>query len=243
MNKTFIFDYDDTLAWNQHDYCYAQVEFLKWILDRLGHNSPDIQTVLNMEVEIDKQGVTKHGFQMERFPLSFSETYRTIRSQKGLKEDPEGEKTAYELGMLAFDEVGYKRRGLAEGAEETLDFLAAQKDELILLTKGDKRVQLMKLEANYLTGWFKEIHIVEKKNAEVVAKVAGDRNKDLVWHVGNSIRSDVEPALEAGIKMIYIPCETWAYEREHSGIPGGKKDRIWTFDKITGIRDNYHILC
>lgn len=240
MNKTFIFDYDDTLAWNQHDYCYAQVEFLKWILDRLGHNSPDIQTVLNMEVEIDKQGVTKHGFQMERFPLSFQETYRTIRSQKCLKEDPEGEKTSYELGMLAFNEEGYKRRGLAEGTEETLDFLKVQKDELIILTKGDERVQLMKLEANYLTGWFKEIHIVAKKNAQVVADVVGNRNKDLVWHVGNSIRSDVEPALEAGIKMIYIPCETWAYERQHNGLP--VNPRLLSFPTILGIKKNYHLL-
>lgn len=240
MNKTFIFDYDDTLAWNQQDYCYAQIEFLKWILDRLGHNSPDIQTALNMEVEIDKQGVTKHGFQMERFPLSFAETYKTIRSQKGLKEDPEGEKMAYDLGILAFDEESYRQRGLAEGAEETLDFLAAQEDELILLTKGDERVQLKKVHANYLTSWFKEIHIVERKNERTIEDVVGSRNKNLVWHVGNSIRSDVEPALKAGIRMIYIPCETWAYERDHNGIP--VNDRLVTFPEIRCIKGHYNLL-
>lgn len=241
-NKTFIFDYDDTLAWNQHDYCYAQVEFLKWMLDTLGHNSPDIQTVLNMEVDIDKEGVTKHGFQMERFPLSFQETYRRIRSQKGLKEDPEGEKTAYNLGMLAFDEEGYRERGLVEGAVETLDFLVAQRDELILLTKGDERVQRMKIEATETWRYFRvdAINIVEKKDAETLRYVVAGRDKERVWHVGNSIRSDVEPALEAGIKMIYIPCETWAYERQHNGVP--TSERLVTFKTIKGIKENYLLL-
>lgn len=240
MNKTFIFDYDDTLAWNQHDYSYAQVEFLKWVLDTLGSKAPDAQTILNMEVDIDKAAVTTMGFGMERFPSSFRETYRKMRKGAGLKEDVEGEQKAYEFGMLAFNADRYRQRGLAEGAAETLDFLASQEDELILLTKGDEKVQLLKVHANYLTSWFREIHIVAKKNAQVVSNVVGNRNKDLVWHVGNSIRSDVEPALEAGIRMLYIPCETWAYERDHNGVP--VNERLVTFEKIIDIKSNYHKL-
>lgn len=240
MNKTFIFDYDDTLAWNQHDYSYAQVEFLKWVLDTLGQKAPDAQTILNMEVQIDKEAVTTMGFGMERFPSSFTETYRRMRKGAGLSEDAEGEQKAYELGMLAFNEDRYRQRGLVEGAEEVLDFLVEKKDELILLTKGDERVQLKKVHANYLTSWFKEIHIVERKNERTIEDVVGSRNKELVWHVGNSIRSDVEPALKAGIKMIYIPCETWAYEREHNGVP--ESGRLWQFEKIIDIKGKYHLL-
>ncbi|MFA5887907.1 MAG: HAD family hydrolase [Candidatus Nanoarchaeia archaeon] len=244
MNKTFIFDYDDTLAWNSHDYCYAELEFLRWVLDRLESKAPNMQLILNKAVEIDKEAVIGMGFGMERFPSSLRETYKWVCHGAGI-EDPEGEKVAYDLGMRAFDESKYRQRGLVEGAIETLDFLVAQRDELILLTKGDERVQRKKIEATEAWRYFRvdAINIVEKKNVETLRYVVAGRDKSRVWHVGNSIRSDVEPALEAGIKMIYIPCETWAYEREHNGIPEDKKERIWTFDKIAGIRHNYHTLC
>ena len=72
MNKTFIFDYDDTLAWNQHDYSYAQLEFLKWIIfEKLWPKAPDLQSIINMEVDIDNKNVETMGFSMERFPTSF----------------------------------------------------------------------------------------------------------------------------------------------------------------------------
>ncbi|HII16263.1 MAG TPA: hypothetical protein HA362_08225 [Nanoarchaeota archaeon] len=243
MDKTFIWDYDDTLAWNQHDYCYAQVKFLRWVLDRLGPKAPDAQTMLNMEVGIDHESVKAMGFQMERFPTSFRETYHRICQKAGI-EDPVGESHAYDIGMLAFDENRYWGQGLVEGAAGTLDFLVAQHDELILLTKGDERVQRKKLRATQLNKWFGDrMHIVARKIQQDITDIAGSRDPNKVWHVGNSFRSDVKPALKAGIWMIYIPYETWAYEREHDDdLTAEQRSRLITFGKITDVRDNYHLL-
>lgn len=244
MDKTFIFDYDDTLAWCEHDYCRAIIDFFTFTINRLGHRAPDVQSIMEMQSGFNKSGVEEKGFKMEIFPLSLVQAYQKICGEKGIK-DIEGEKEAYAIGMRAFDENKYREQGLAEGAEETLEFLIQQRDELILLTKGDERVQRMKIEATQAWRYFRvdAINIVEKKDVETLMHAVGSRDKDSVWHVGNSVRSDVKPALDAGLKVIYIPCETWAYEREHSGLPEDKKERIWTFDKITGIRDNYHTLC
>jgi putative hydrolase of the HAD superfamily len=241
MNKTFIFDFDDTLMWCEHDYCYAIIDFLKFTIDRLGQKAPDVQSIMESEARLNTQGVIEQGFKMEIFPASCMDAYRKICADNGIK-DEEGAEEAYNIGMRAFDESKYRQRGLVEGAVETLDFLVEQRDELILLTKGDERVQRMKIEATQEWRYFRvdAINIVEKKNVETLRYVVAGRDKSRVWHVGNSIKSDVNLALEAGIKMIYIPCETWAYEREHNGI--SDKGRVLTFPAILGIKENYHLL-
>ncbi|PIU02853.1 MAG: hypothetical protein COT55_01350 [Candidatus Diapherotrites archaeon CG09_land_8_20_14_0_10_32_12] len=246
MDKTFIFDYDDTLAWNQHDYSYAQIEFLNWIIfEKLWPNAPDLQSIINLEVEIDNKNVETMSFSMERFPTSFQQTYKSICEEKNInynKEDlKEDLKKAYEIGMLAFDEKRWKKLGLVDGAKETLDFLVEKEDELILLTKGDLKIQEKKIKATDCQKWFgKEIYIVPQKDAGVIDKIVGNRNPSKVWHVGNSARSDVQHALKAGIKMIYIPCETWAYERKHEKVE--ENPRLITFQKIIEIKNNYNSL-
>ncbi|OIO62393.1 hypothetical protein AUJ83_03040 [Candidatus Woesearchaeota archaeon CG1_02_33_12] len=242
MNKTFIFDYDDTLAWNQHDYSYAQLEFIRWIIfEKLWPNAPDLQYIINLEVKIDNKNVETMGFSMERFPTSFQQTYEAICKEKNINCDEDDLKKAYELGMLAFDEKRWKKLGLVDGAKETLDFLVEKEDELILLTKGDLKIQEKKIKATDCQKWFgKEIYIVPQKDAGVIDKIVGNRNPSKVWHVGNSARSDVQHALKAGIKMIYIPCETWAYERKHEKVE--ENPRLITFQKIIEIKNNYNSL-
>jgi len=242
MDKTFIFDYDDTLAWNQHDYSYAQIEFLKWVIfEKLWPKAPDLQSIINMEVDIDNKNVETMGFSMERFPTSFQQSYKSICKEKNIEYNEEDLKKAYEIGMLAFDEKRWEELGLVDGAEETLDYLVEKKDELILLTKGDPKAQEKKLRINNCAKWFGEkIYIKPQKDAGVINDIVGSRDKTKVWHVGNSARSDIPPALEAGIKMIYIPCETWAYERKHEKVQ--ENPRLITFQKIIEIKNKYNSL-
>ncbi len=241
MEKTFIFDYDDLLAPNEFTYSLAQLEFARWILDEFEMKAPDIPTLMNLHVNIDKKFVETMGFSRERFPTSFKETYRTICNSRDIKPSEEGLNYAYQFGMLAFDESLWKEKGLVKGAKETIEFLVEQKDELLLLTKGDLRVQERKIEITGVKKWFGEnIYIVSKKDEKILLNCVGERNKERVWHIGNSIRSDVEPALKAGIRMIYIPCETWAYEMEHKGVPENKN--LLTFSKILEIKEKYSLI-
>jgi putative hydrolase of the HAD superfamily len=239
MHKTFIFDYDDTLAWNMHDYSGPQLEFFRFMIRKLGPKCPDVQALANLEAETDKAGVKVHGFLMERFPLSFQETYRAVCAGLGIEPKPKDLQRVYDIGLKAYDEKRYRTQGLVDGAAETLDFLAGRDgNELILLTKGDDRVQQRKIEATGVRRWFgNRVHIVPKKDAKVLEEVVGMRNKMLTWHIGNSIRSDVTPAVEARIGMIYVPCETWAYEREHHGLP--EYPRLLKVEKLTDIVEQY----
>jgi putative hydrolase of the HAD superfamily len=236
MNKTFIFDYDDTLAPNQIYYCHAQLDFMRYVLDTIGNRSPDVHSMINLQVDIDVKNVEKKGMSMDRFPTSFVETFKEICSMTGYPVSDRDLKDVYDIGTRAFD----IKKGLEKGAEYTLDVLSSKYDDLILYTKGDMVVQEKKIVINDIDRWFKQenIHIVDKKDSSYLENFVNGRSRDKIFMVGNSIRSDINPALEAGIKAIYIPCETWAYERKHNGIDR-LNPRIHVFEDLRGIIENY----
>jgi putative hydrolase of the HAD superfamily len=235
-NKTFIFDYDDTLAPNQQYYCYAQIRFAKYIIDKFNYRAPDVQSIINEEVEVDLKNVKTFGFSAKRFPNSFVETFKKICESRKFEYTEDDIDDVYSIGTEAFDIDA----GLVENAESVLNFLAKKNDELLLYTKGDEGVQRFKIALNNMKRWFKEenIFIVNEKNCQDFKNIIGTRNKESVYKVGNSVRSDIKPAIEAGIKAIYIPCETWAYERDHKGFDLNDSSII-TIDSIKDIIEIY----
>ena len=104
---------------------------------------------------------------------------------------------------------------LLEGVQEALEALAGAYP-LILLTKGDLMHQESKLARSGLGPLFKGIEIVSEKDAHVYRTVMqryavpGDR----FVMVGNSLRSDILPVLQAGGHAVFVPYETsWVHER------------------------------
>src|SRR5258708_4205077 len=101
-----------------------------------------------------------------------------------------------------------------EGVTETLAYLG-QRHRLILMTKGDFTEQSSKVERSGLQEYFAAVEIVAEKDAptyrSIVAKyeLAGN----LTWMVGNSPKSDINPALKAGINAVFVPHrQTWILE-------------------------------
>lgn len=117
--------------------------------------------------------------------------------------------------------IGWGREMLAspvtllEGVADTIQQLA-EAFPLILLTKGDLLDQETKLARSGLGAHFKGIEIVSEKNARIyrqVMKRYGVAPERFVM-VGNSLRSDILPVLEAGGQAVYVPYElTWVHER------------------------------
>jgi FMN phosphatase YigB (HAD superfamily) len=111
----------------------------------------------------------------------------------------------YKIGMVPTNPETYKNIKLMSGVKETLDFLVEQDDELILYTRGPDKTQKAKIQAPHLDRWFKEQHIVNDKNGAVLSKIVSSRQKEKCCSVGDYLDCDILPALEIGIKAIYIP--------------------------------------
>jgi putative hydrolase of the HAD superfamily len=97
----------------------------------------------------------------------------------------------------------------------------ARRGRLVLVTKGDLFHQESKLAASGLGDHFAGVEIVSEKTPEVYARVFqryGAAPGRAVM-VGNSLRSDVWPALAAGAWAVHIPSRyEWAHERAQTPI-------------------------
>jgi putative hydrolase of the HAD superfamily len=119
------------------------------------------------------------------------------------------------------------------GVQETLDAIQ-DGYKLIMITKGDLMNQEQKLARSGLGDYFDAIEIVSEKDANTYRRIVarqGVRAEESVM-IGNSMKSDVLPALEAGLWGIHIPYHiTWAHE--HAEPPSDSP----RFAKLETIRD------
>ncbi len=104
---------------------------------------------------------------------------------------------------------------MIEGVPETLDYLAMRHD-LTLFTKGHPEEQKLKVDRSGLGVYFGHTAIVREKDAPTYAALVAERRLDpkRTWMIGNSPKSDINPALAAGLNAVFIPHDrTWHLER------------------------------
>lgn len=92
------------------------------------------------------------------------------------------------------------------GVVEVLDELRTVA-KLSLVTKGDERTQLQKLASSGLDWAFHDVIVVKEKDAAVYRKIFGPGrgSSPHAAMIGNSLKSDVIPAIEAGQFGIFVP--------------------------------------
>jgi putative hydrolase of the HAD superfamily len=86
-----------------------------------------------------------------------------------------------------------------------------------MMTKGDFTEQSGKVERSGIKEYFAAVEIVAEKNPPIYKEVVGKYQLmfETTWMVGNSPRSDINPALAAGVNAVFVPHDnTWALEHE-----------------------------
>ena len=217
MNKVFVFDLDDTLMDNMHDYANPILDMARVIIRELGSKAPHVSVIITKEQEIDKARVHEINpatgriflYSIERFPGSMVMVYRYFCKNAKVEPNKMVEQELYTIGMQAFDPARYKDQ-VRPDANSTIFFLYDQKDLPMLLTKGDKRVQANKFSAIDAGRLFFRSRIVEDKTPETFRLMKTGFNGNESWYsVGNDYDKDIVPAFDAGFKGIWIPVESW----------------------------------
>ncbi|HWF06185.1 MAG TPA: HAD hydrolase-like protein, partial [Candidatus Angelobacter sp.] len=130
---------------------------------------------------------------------------------------------------------------LIAGVQETLDYLAGRGHPMVVVTKGDFGEQSGKVERSGLKNYFAAVEIVaEKKPAiyqELVARYKFERAN--TWMIGNSPKSDINPALSAGINAVFIPHDlTWALEHE-TVDPAPAGQRLLRVERFADLQQHF----
>jgi putative hydrolase of the HAD superfamily len=200
-----IFDADDTLWENNVYFENAFQEFCAY----LNHSSlkPDeIRAILD-EIEIENNKI--HGYGALNFGRNLSQCYLRL-AERAVAERDLKRVTAFAHEIL---QQGIE---LMDGVADTLPFLA-EKHELTLFTKGEPNEQNRKIDLSGLRPLFAHCEVVKEKNRAAYLELSRLREFDIerTWMIGNSPKSDINPALEAGLHAVFVPHErTWTLERE-----------------------------
>jgi putative hydrolase of the HAD superfamily len=199
---TIAFDADDTLWHNEPHYRQATEQFL----DLMGQYGEREQLRKRLS-EIEISNVAWYGYGIKSFLLSMIEAAVELSAAA-----VDGKVIASVLnigrGMLTTDVECFP------GAREILDRLAGDY-RLMLITKGDLLEQQKKVERSGLADYFNHIEIMREKNANSYRSLFSLHNipPKRFLMVGNSLRSDILPVIEAGGTAVYIPYEsTWIHE-------------------------------
>ncbi|MGZ3627595.1 MAG: HAD hydrolase-like protein [Ktedonobacteraceae bacterium] len=224
MRFHIIMDADDTL-WENNIYFEQAIHAFVTFLDHSRLSREEIRSVLD-EVE------RLMGYGTVNFTKSLVETYRRL-AEKDLQE--EDIKQVRRFG----EQIGNQPLQLLEGVRETLDYLSPR-HELFLLTKGDNEEQKLKVERSGIEEYFKQVVIVPEKDVTTYHRVVEELRIDPLrtWMVGNSPRSDINPALAAGLNAVYIPHpHTW--HLEHEEVQNMEDGRLLTLSTFADLRNSF----
>ncbi len=205
MRQFLLIDADDTL-WENN--VYFEEAFQEFV-DFLGHSTLTKEQIRAILDEIELVNIKVHGYGSLNFGRNLRQCYVRLAERQIREEDLE-RVMGFARGILD------RPVELIEGVPETLAYLAGRHD-LTLFTKGHPEEQRLKIDRSGLGRFFRHTAIVKEKDVESYRRLVAEGNLDpaRTWMVGNSPRSDIKPALEAGIGAVYVPHpRTWHLEKE-----------------------------
>ncbi|RRI03049.1 HAD family hydrolase [Mesorhizobium tamadayense] len=204
---TIGFDADDTLWQNEQFFRTTEKRFAALLAEHGDH-----EHIAARLLEAERRNLALYGFGIKGFTLSMIETAVAITN---------GEVPGSVIGeiLAAGREMLSHPIEPLPHARETVEKLAGSY-HLVLITKGDLFDQERKLAQSGMGDLFDAVEIVSDKSAATYARIFrrhGDGPQNSMM-VGNSLKSDVVPAIEAGGWGIHVPHElTWAVE--HAEVP------------------------
>lgn len=206
MRPTLVFDADDTL-WDEQGQLQRFEAALEATLDRLTGKPSRFRERF---IATESANIPVLGYGFASYIFSVGEAITAHPRWR-----PHKAALLEEVGRL-ITLMQAAGPSLIEGVRPTLETLASRRYRLVLLTRGIEHEQRGKLERSGLTPFFSEIRVVGRKDVATyreAAEALGDPEGATLCMIGNSMRSDVGPALAAGWRAIHVPAPTeWAHD-------------------------------
>jgi len=200
-----LIDADDTL-WENNIYFEQAFE---QFADFLGHSRLSPVQVREVLDQIELANIRLHGYGSANFGRNLKQCFERL-AERPFDDRDLKVVTGFAGAILE------RPMEVIEGVEETLAYLKIRR-RLLLFTKGHAEEQKLKLDRSGLASYFERSEIVKEKDAVHFRRVveAHSLNPAETWMVGNSPKSDINPALEAGLNAVLVPHRhTWTLEKE-----------------------------
>ena len=227
--QTLLIDADDTL-WENNIYFERAIAAFISFLDHKEHSPAEVRQTLNA-VERRNHPRAPRGYGLSSFSRSLVDCFERLSPTPSTEE--KRERIRGFARSIAEQEIE-----LLPGVAETLAELVGR-HRLILMTKGDHAEQADKLARSGLARHFTAVEIVAEKDPAAYRDVILRRNiaAHSAWMIGNSPKSDINPALAAGMHAVFLfHKDTWVLE--HATVDAAPEGQhLIELDGFAKLRD------
>ncbi len=202
--QNLLIDADDTLWENNIYFERAIANFISF----LNHHEFTPDQVREVLYDVERENIRLHGYGMDSFALAL------VACFERLSVEPLTPALHDTIRGFAYAITEHPMEILPEVPETLADL--AQRHRLFLVTKGNITEQTGKVERSGLKQHFSAIEVVTEKDAAAYRGVVEKYRlaPNATWMIGNSPKSDINPALEAGLHAVFVPHrDTWMLER------------------------------
>jgi putative hydrolase of the HAD superfamily len=227
--QTLLIDADDTL-WENNIYFERAIGRFIEFLNHHEFSAEQVREVLN---DVERECIVKHGYGLHSFSHALVDTFERLSTQSVTPE------LHAQILSFAHSISDHPIEFLPE-VPETLRYLS-EHHQLILLTKGAVAEQTGKIERSGLRKYFAAAEIVAEKDAATYAQIAEQFRLDhgATWMVGNSPKSDINPALAAGLHAVFVPHgDTWILEHEEVN-PAPPPQKLLIVGRFAELREHF----
>jgi putative hydrolase of the HAD superfamily len=226
--QTLLIDADDTL-WENNIYFERAIAAFVSYLNHHEYSPAEVRQALNA---VERETILTHGYGLSSFSRSLVNCFERLS-----REPVTEEKRERVLGFART--IAEQEIELLPGVEATLADLAAR-HRLILMTKGDEAEQADKLARSGLARHFTAVEIVPEKEPAIYRQVMAQHElkPHSTWMIGNSPKSDINPALIAGLHTVFLfHKDTWVLEHAEVIAPpfGQHLIELDSFAKLCAI--------
>jgi putative hydrolase of the HAD superfamily len=208
--QTLLIDADDTL-WENNVYFERAIAAFIGYLNHHTYSPAEVRKVLN---QVERETVLSHGYGLTSFGHSLVTCFERLSGSSLTEAD--------RSRVLGFAQaIADQEIELLPHVKETLAELSAR-HRLILMTKGNYAEQADKFARSGLAHHFSAVEIAEEKDPDAYrAVIARHRlSPDASWMIGNSPKSDINPALAAGLHAVFLfHKDTWVLEHAEISRP------------------------
>lgn len=225
--QTLLIDADDTL-WENNIYFERAIAAFISLLDHHEYTPSEVRQALN---QVERENIPAYGYGVSSFTRSLLECFERL-SPSSVSEEKRRRIREFTLA-IAEQEIE-----LLPGVEETLAYLAAR-HRLIFMSKGNHAEQADKLARSSLARHFAAVEIVPEKDPSTYRQVIARHElaPHTSWMIGNSPKSDINPALAAGLHAVFLfHRATWVLEHAEIAVPPTGQ-HLFEFDSFIKLRE------
>ena len=208
--QTLLIDADDTLWENNIYFEQAIASFISY-LNHHEYSPAQVREALNV---VERESILTSGYGLSSFRQSLVICFERLSTEPITPE-------RHDRIVSFAQSIADQEIELLPGVADTLPALASR-HRLILMTKGNQAEQADKVQRSGLQTHFTAVEIPREKDPAAYHSVCEkyELRPHTTWMIGNSPRSDINPALSAGLHAVFVRHpHTWVLEHEEVSSP------------------------